>query len=141
VFSAFARDLVKHVERGLTLEKCDANKQWLREIAALASGLPDSELWGKKIYERCDAVTNEYEHWNSPEGNPASRDKYLGRIKNKINKLAGTYRKRTALLEEKADIKMYLAFYKATEKLVNIVPDLLGEVAKILVKYSKDTAT
>jgi len=140
VFSAFARDLVKHVERGLTLEQCNANKQWLREIAAAASGLPDSELWGKKIYERCDAVTNEYEQWNSPEGNPASRDKYLGRIKRKINKLAGTYRKRTALLQEKADIKVYLAFYEATEKLVNTVPDLLGEIAKTIVKYPKDTA-
>lgn len=97
------------------------------------------KLWGKKIYERCDAVTNEYEHWNSPEGDPASRDKYLGRIKKKINKLAGTYRKRIVLLEENADIKVYLAFYEATEKSINTVPDLLGEVAKTLVKYPKDT--
>jgi hypothetical protein len=113
VFGAFARDLVKHVEGGRTFEQCDANKQWLCEIAAAASGLPDSELWGKKIYERCDAVTKEYDKWNSPEGNPALRDKHLTRIKRKVNKLAGTYRKRTALLEEKADIKVYFAFYEA----------------------------
>ncbi len=136
VLGAFARDLVSHIEYGLTDKQCRANLQWLHELAALASGLPDSELCGKKIYERYDAIANEYELWCSPEGSPVSRKKYLNRMKKKINKLSGTYRNRMVLLEEKADIKVYLAFYEATEKLVATVPEVLTKVATALTKYS-----
>ncbi len=141
VFGAFATDLVQHIESGLSDEQCEANKIWLQEVAAAAAALPDGNIFGKKIYERCDAVFNEYDRWNSPKGTPDIRKKYHQRIKDKVNKLSTAYRRRTALLEKEADIKVYLAFYDATEKLVLALPNALEAVSKVLIKYPKNPAT
>lgn len=137
IFGAFAVDLVRYLDAGLTDAQCNANKVWLQQIAAAAASLPDSGLFGKKIFQYCDAVTEEYDHWNSPGGTPDVRRKYHQRIKKKINKLSGAYRRRTALLEKDADISVYLAFYAATEQLIRALPDLVTTVAKTLSKYPK----
>jgi hypothetical protein len=137
IFGAFAVDLVAHLDKGLTDAQCNANQLWLQQIATAASTLPDSGLFGKKIYQRCDAVASEYDNWNSPAGTAENRRKYHQRIKKKINKLSGAYRRRTALLEREADIAVYLAFYSATEQLVRALPDLVTTVAKTLSKFPK----
>ena len=144
VFGAFAQDLVKYIEGGLTKEQCDANKLWLDEFSAAAAGFPDGKLIGRKIFQRCDAVTREYVQWNdgpensAPEG-VVRRKKYHARIKKKVNLLSGTYRKRAALLEREADINVYNSFYTATENLVNAVPGMLARVAGTLGKYPPPT--
>lgn len=138
VYGAFAQDLVRHTQGGFNDEQCNANQLWLQEMAAAAAALPDGRVFGKKIYQRCDAVFNEYHKWNSPGGTPEIREKYLQRIKNKINKLSGTYRTTTAILEKEADINIYLAFYEATEKLTRTIPDTLGSLAKVLSSFSRN---
>jgi hypothetical protein len=135
VFGAFVVDLVKYVEPGLHEDKCKANKIWLRQMAAAATILPDANIWGTKIFQRCDAIVEKYDDWNDDEGTPQTRDKNLQGIKRRINKLAGTYRRRIAILEKEADIGVYYSLYQATEKLILAFPSILFAVAEALAKY------
>jgi hypothetical protein len=136
-FGAFAAYLVKYIKTGLPEEECQANKIWLREMAAVATTLPDANMWGKTIAQRCDAVADEYDNWNKPGSTPESRDKYHQRLKKKINKLAATFRVRTALLEKQVGIGIYSAVYKATENLILAFPSILLAVAEAIAKYPR----
>jgi hypothetical protein len=137
IFGAFAMDLVRLNDTGLAEAQCKENRMWLEEIASLTATLPDSALPGKKIFERCDDIVKEYVKWNAPNGTPDSRRKYHQRIKRKINKLSGTYRCRTVLLEKEADINFYRSLYTATEQLIHAIPDLVTTITQVFLKFPK----
>jgi hypothetical protein len=137
ICEAFAIDLGKYIEQGFPDKEDEASRQWLRDIAAAASTIPDGELRGKRIKERCDAIAAEYDGWNSRNGTREIRARHHRRIRRKVDRLADTYRHRTALLEKKADPAMYRAFYEATEKLVSTLSNTLSAVPQTFAKYPK----
>jgi hypothetical protein len=137
ICEAFAMDPGKYLEQGCSGNEDQANRQWLRDITAATSALPDAELRGKRIQQRCEAVAAEYDHWNARNGTPEIRAKHHRRIRRKVDKLADIYRRRTALLEQQTDPDTYRAFYQATEKLMHAVPDALSTVPQRLAKYPR----
>lgn len=137
IFEAFAHDLGKYNDQGLPDAAADTNKQWLHDMAAAASMIPDGELRGKRIQQRCEAFAAEYEEWNARNATQENRSIHYRRLRRKADKVARTYRHRTALLEKKTDPAIYQAFYQATEKLVNALPDTYSEVPETFGKYPK----
>jgi hypothetical protein len=138
VCEAFAIDLGKHIEQGLRDNEDAASKEWLRDISAAASTLPDGELrGGKSIKDRCDAIAAVYEGWSTRGGTPEMRARHQRRMRHKVDKLADAYRRRTALLEQHADPGMYGAFYLATEKFVSALANSWSAVPRAFAKYPK----
>ncbi|MEW9678712.1 hypothetical protein [Pseudomonas sp. TE50-2] len=136
VLSAFVIDLGKCIDTGLTDEQCSANKDWLRDLSGYYAAIGD-DIFGRKIFERCDDIAKEYHEWNSPNGTPKIRAAQHTRIKNKVNKLAGSYRRRIGIIEQSADMKLYLAIYSATERLILAFPGLLKSVAETSLRFPK----
>ncbi len=135
ICEAFTADLRQYIETGLPGNEAEAGRQWLRDIEAAASALPDGALPGKKIKNRCEAIATEYDRWASREGTRDLRARQQWRMKHKVDKLADTYRRRTSILEKQTDPQTYRAFYQATEKLVQTVPHTLPTVGQTLLKY------
>lgn len=136
LFSAFVIDLGRFTEKGITDEQCSANVDWLREMSALYVVLGD-DFFGKRIFQRCDEVAREYDEWNSPEGTPKTRRVQYERIKRKVNKLAGSYRRRIEMIRQNADIDVYIAIYAAAERLILAFPGLLRTVAEVILKFPR----
>jgi hypothetical protein len=137
IFEAFAADLGKYIDQGLPDADAETNRQWLRDMTEAASMIPDAELRGKRIQQRCEAVAAEFDQWNSRNGTRENRAMHQRRMRRRVDKVARTYRRRTELLEEKGDPRVYLAFYQATEKLVRALPDTYSEVPQRFAKYPK----
>lgn len=135
ICEAFAIDLGKYIEQGFPDAAAETNRQWLRDVAAAASMIPDGDLPGKTIRERCEAVAAAYDQWNSPNSTREHRARHQRRVRRRVDRLAGTYRDRTELVEKKVDSTVYLAFYQATEKLVRALPDTLSAVPQRFAKY------
>jgi hypothetical protein len=137
ICEAFAADLGKYNEKGLSDEAREASERWLGDIVTAASMIPDGGLRGKSIRERCEAIAAEYSQWNSGNSTLEDRAAHQLRMKRKADKVGRTYRHRTKLVEQKVDPGTYLAFYQATEKLVGELADTLPAVAHTFAKYPK----
>jgi hypothetical protein len=137
ICEAFSMDLGRYIEKGFPDNESEANRQWLRDITAAAAAIPDAELRGKRVQQRCEAIAETYDRWNARDGTPELRARHHRRIRRKVDKLAYTYRRRTALLEQKADPAIYRAFYEATEKLLQATPTVWSAVPQTFAKYPK----
>ncbi|MEN3294428.1 MAG: hypothetical protein V7642_3681 [Burkholderiales bacterium] len=137
IFEAFTADLGKYIDQGLPDAATETNRQWLQDMTAAASMIPDAELRGKRIQQRCEAVAAEFDQWNARNGTRENRAAHQRRMRRSVDKVARSYRRRTELLEEKTDPRVYLAFYQATEKLVRALPDTYSEVPERFAKYPK----
>jgi TPP-dependent pyruvate/acetoin dehydrogenase alpha subunit len=137
ICEAFSMDLRKHNEDGISDHESAANSQWLRDVTDAAAAIPDAELRGKRIRQRYEAMAEAYDRWNARNGTPVLRARHHRRLSRKIDKLVDTYRRRTAMLEQKADPALYRAFYEATEKLLQATPNIWFAVLQRFAKYPK----
>ena len=134
--SGFVIDLGRRTETGASPTGHSATKEWLEDMVAAATLLPDGGLLGKKIHERWRAVANAYVSWYASASGP-DRSKSRDRVYKKVNDLTTATARRTELMRQKVDIKVYAAFYSATEKAVTAVPNVLQSVAKALSGFKR----
>jgi hypothetical protein len=134
--SGFVVDLGRRTQTGVTSAERDVTRQWLEDMVAAASLLPDGGLLGKKTFERWRAVANAYDQWYIAT-TESDRAKARDRIYKKVNDLTSATARRTELMRQKVDINMYSAFYSATEKAITAIPNVLQSVAVALSGFKK----
>lgn len=134
--SGFVADLSRRTETEVTMAERATTKQWLEDMVAAASLLPDGGLLGKKVYQRWRAVADAYDQWYASAVG-LDRTKARDRVYKKVNDLTSATARRTELMRQKVDVKVYAAFYSATEKAVTAIPNVLQSVAKALSGFKK----
>ncbi|HYI10930.1 MAG TPA: hypothetical protein VEK57_17875 [Thermoanaerobaculia bacterium] len=135
--SGFVVDLGRRTQAGVSRAERDVTKQWLEDMVAAASVLPDAGLFGKKIYERWRALADAYDQWGSGAATETDRRTSRDRVYKKVNDLTSAVARRTELMRQQADIRMYAAFYVATEKAITAIPNMLQSVAEALSGFKK----
>lgn len=136
VFSAFLSDLDRWEADGLRPELHAAVSRWLAELTDVAASIPDGNLIGRKVHERCDDLARAYREWHE-SGDEGRRSRKRRKLRKRINALATAYRVRAKLLEDEVDLRVLRAMYEATARLLLIVPGSSSALGRVVRSFAR----